>query len=424
MKTIFRFAGSGMLLAAVIALGSMVTFAQDAAATPSPACADVDGQTAVYTKFTGIYNKKDVAEMKNALATGKEFLEKYGACETLKEQTDFVKPHVARLEKAIPAAEKQATFGPLFTRFDAGIGTETGPNAKSPDEVYAAGKEILAKQPENAIHFMIPLALAGHYEMYFKNNPKYANDALQYSQTALSQIKSGQAQPRKDEKNGKELYGFLKYSLSKDDAISELTYAVGHLTYYAKKDKKAALPYFYELSQGSGVFKSEPRVYTTIGSFYVDEAAPLGTEIAELIKKQQDPAGTPEEKEAREKVIKEKVALFNGYAERALDAFGRAHAFAKSDTPENKKFKDGLYQQLQTLYNSRFGKKDGLDTYIAAAVTKPMPNPTSPVTPVADPEPATTTTTTGTTAPAPAAAAKTAVNGSKTPVPPKPKPRR
>lgn len=410
MKTIFRFAGWGMLLAAVIALGSMVTFAQDAAATPNPVCADVDGQTAVYTKFTGIYNKKEVADMETALATGKEFLEKYGACEPLKEQVDFVKPHVARLEKEIPIIRKQKELAPFFTRFDDAIKTD------KTAEMYAAGKEILAREPEN-LNIIVPLGVAGLYESY-KNNNAFADDSVKYAKLAVDKLKAGAASTKKTN-----TYGAYKYEFTKDQALEELNYGIAYLTFYAKKDKKGALPYYYDISQGTSKYKSEPRVYATIGSYYVDEAAPLGNEIAELIKKQQE-AGTPEEKEAREKVIKEKVALFNGYAERALDAFSRAHSFAKSDTPENKKFKDGLYQQVQALYERRFGKKDGLDTYIAAAVTKPMPNPTSPVTPVADPEPATTTTTTGTAAPAPVAAAKTAVNGTKTTVATKPKPRR
>src|SRR5829696_10081031 len=100
MKTIFRF----LSLAAVFAgLGASAAFAQDA-------CADVDGQTAIYTKITADYQAKTVEGKKNALAAGKEFLEKYGACEALKDQLDFVKPQVARLEKAIPAQLEKETL--------------------------------------------------------------------------------------------------------------------------------------------------------------------------------------------------------------------------------------------------------------------------------------------------------------------------
>jgi hypothetical protein len=91
-----------------------------------------------------------------------------------------------------------------------------------------------------------------------------------------------------------------------------------------------------------------------------------------------------------------------------MDALGRA--YKKAEKPADKSLKDSLYKQIQVLYERRFPeKKDGLDTYISSTVAKPMPNPTTPVTPVVDPEPTTTTTTT-TSAPAgakPAAAAVT-----------------
>ena len=70
---------------------------------------------------------------------------------------------------------------------------------------------------------------------------------------------------------------------------------------------------------------------------------------------------------------------------------------AKSDTPANKTYKDALYKTLQETYKRRFDKLDGLDAYVSSAVAKPLPNPTSEVTPVSDPEPAKTT---GSTAPA------------------------
>ncbi|MBC7900733.1 MAG: hypothetical protein H7070_11850, partial [Saprospiraceae bacterium] len=173
MKTIFRFLSLSLLLAGMVAVGTTDGFAQDP-------CADTDGQTAVYTKFTSIYNKTALAEMESALATGKEFLEKYGACETLKEQIDFVKPHVTRLETAVPGEKKRLELAPFFQRFDAAIGKEPGPGSKNADEVYAAGKEILTRQPDN-LNIIVPLGLVGLYESY-KNNNKFADDTIKYAQ--------------------------------------------------------------------------------------------------------------------------------------------------------------------------------------------------------------------------------------------------
>lgn len=389
MKTIFRFLGLGVLMTTFVAVTTNVGYSQDTTATPDPRCADVDGQTAVYTKFTGIYNKKTVAEMETALTTGKEFLEKYGACESLKEQIDFVKPHVARLETDIPVEKKRLELAPLFARFDAGIGKEGGIFAKNADEVYVSGKEILIRQPDN-INIIVPLAVVGLYESY-RNNNKYADDSIKYAHLVLSQLKAGKDASRKN-KAGVPVYGVLKYEFPKEDLINELTYAIGHLSFYAKNEKKVALPYFYELSQSASRYRDDPRVYAAIGSYFGTEVLRLNGEVAKLIAAQKA-APTDEAKFQMEPQIKSTIALLNGHAERALDAYSRAYKVAKNDTPANKTYRDELYKNLTVLYKGRFDKVDGLDTYIASLVMKPMPNPTSEVTPVTDPEPATTTTT-------------------------------
>ena len=376
MKTIFRF----LSLAAVFAgLGASAAFAQG-----GDACADVDGQTAIYTKITADYQAKTVEGKKNALAAGKEFLEKYGACEALKDQLDFVKPQVARLEKAIPAQLEKETLGASFTKYDAGI------QGKKYDEAFAAGKEILAKQPDN-LNVLVPLGVVGLYQSYDKNY-KYNDDSLRYAQQALTLLKSGKELPKKN-KAGVPTAGVFEFEYTKEDAISELTYAQGYINYYAKNDHKAAIPYYYEVSQLSGRYKTEPRVFATIGSYYADEAANIGKEIADLIAKQKA-AATDDEKVALDAQIKAKIAMFNGYNERILDAYARAYTVAKSDTPANKTYKDALYKTLQETYKRRFDKTDGLDAYVSSAVAKPLPNPTSEVTPVSDPEPAKTTSST------------------------------
>nr|MBA3352071.1 hypothetical protein [Blastocatellia bacterium] len=249
MKTIFRFLSTGVLSAALLAVGAVAGYGQDV-------CADVDAQTAVYTKFTGIYLKKSVADMETALATGKEFLEKFGACESLAEQVKFVKPHVERIEKALPLAKKGAQLDPLFTRFDAGINTDNG------DEIYSAGKAILAIDTDN-INIMVPLGVAGLYQSY-NNNPKYADDTIRYAKMAIAKLKAGTPAIKKN-KAGADVYGALKYEFTKEHAIDEMSYAIANLTYYAKKDRAGALPLYYEIAQTSTRYKDDPRVYQTIG---------------------------------------------------------------------------------------------------------------------------------------------------------------
>src|SRR5215203_1069042 len=122
MKTIFRFLSTGVLTAAIVAVAATAGYGQNAAATPSPSCADIDGHNALYTKFTGVYKSKNLADMESALSIGKEYLEKYGTCtEAFKDQIDFVRPHVSRLEKEVPAERDRAKLKPFFDQFDEGL---------------------------------------------------------------------------------------------------------------------------------------------------------------------------------------------------------------------------------------------------------------------------------------------------------------
>jgi len=162
------------------------------------------------------------------------------------------------------------------------------------------------------------------------------------------------------------------------------------------------VPIYYELSQ-SALAKDDPRIYGAIGDYYIAEGAPIGDEIAKLIQQIKD-ATDEKVKEDLDTQVKAKIAMFNGYTERALDAYSRAHNVAKSDTPTAKAYKDNLYKIMQGLYKRRFEKDAGLDQYVSTTLSKPFPNPTTPVTPISDPEP---TTTTGTAAPATAAPAST-----------------
>ena len=259
------------------------------------------------------------------------------------------------------------------------------------DEVYSAGKEILTVQPEN-LNIIVPMGVIGLYQSNAANNFKYADDGIRYSTMALTPIKSGKPFNKKNDK-GEDVVGVLKRTYTKDQAIGELTYALAYLNYSGKKDKKTALPYYYELSQ-SGAYKDDPRIYGTIGDYYIEQGAPIGEKIAVMIADRK-PEDTPEVLAQKEAAIKAQIALFNGYTERALDAYSRAHKVAKSDTPAAKTYKDNLYKLMQGIYKRRFEKDTGLEAYVATTLAKPFPNPTSEVQPISDPEPATTTTTTG-----------------------------
>jgi len=381
MKTIIRFFSMLALVGGIAVTGAL-------AQNP---CDDVDTPTAHYTKFTEQWTPLDAslkankppaeAALQEAINTGKAFIEKWGACEAWAQQAKFVTTNVSRFEKA------RAAVGDLklFDRFDAAV------NADNTAEIYAAGKEILAKQPNNH-NIKYVMAVSVNREISKKNNAFNA-DAVTYSKALLEGLKSGAIKPDRKDKQNRDTVGVLKYEVPPQDAISELTYTLGNVLYFGQNDKKSAMPYFYQTTQSAGLRKDFAPVYATIGSHYIDEAAPLGKEIADLIAKLKA-APTEEEKVKLDAEIKGKEALFNGYTERAMDAFARAAKFAKADTPQGQTYKKSLEDEVKRLYKIRFEKDTGVEQWVATATAKPLPDPTSPVQPVSDPEPTTTTTTT------------------------------
>ena len=386
MKTKVRSIGLAVLAAIFIAAGAGTSYAQ--------ACDDMDAINALDKKIRDNYAKN--ATLKVAIDAGKEFLEKFGKCPGTEEFVTWLNGQMGPWETRFAKYDAGQKSAAMFSRFDDGI------KGEKYDEVYAAGKDILAAQPDN-MNIMVPLATIGLYQSYNKNF-KYNDDTVRYAKTAIAKLKAGAASTKPSGK-----YGAFQYEFSKDDAISEMTYAIAYINYWAKGDKKGALPYYYEVSQLAGRNQNEPRVYASIADYYVGEAAKLGTEIAAMIEKQKAMA-TVEEKEKIDVDIKAKVGLFNGYTERAIDAFSRAHKIAPTATAADKTYKDGLFKTISDLYKRRFDKDAGMNEYIASTLAKPFPNPTSEVTPINDPDPADTTTTNTSTSATPAPAnGKTAV---------------
>lgn len=415
MKTIFRFLNTGLLATVFVAAGAVSGIAQDAPAEDPRCLAEYQAALDTYNKFAAnIHPQKGfepmTIEQKQSSATaGKEFLEKYGICsKTWVAQIDYVKKSVPTLERLVAEAPRVA----LLDKFDAAV------PAKKWDDAYAAGNEFVSKYPNDSaqLNIIIPLASIGVIESYNKNF-KYNDDSVRFAKMVIEKLSSG----AKCEKAGKPVCGVFQFEGSKQDVLSDMNYAIAYITYHTKNDKKGALPYYYEVAQNSGRKSKEPRVYASIADYYLEQRKPIAKEIVDLITEQGK--GTDDEKLAREALIKTKIALAKGYIEREMDALSRARNVTP-DTPATKTYRDGLYKDLQLLYEQRFEKKEGLDPFIAATIAKPMPNPTTDVTPVNDPVPTTGTTNVPATAkpavvPAkPVSASTTKVSVTETPVAP------
>jgi hypothetical protein len=370
MKTIFRFLNMGMLLAAVTVVGASYSFAQDV-------CSETDAQTKLQDTIRGAYQK----DKKTAIETGKQLLEKYGTCEFSADFVAWLKPQIPKWEDILNKEAEAGAMRALFQRFDKGIESDNY------DEMAAAGKEILAKQPDN-LNILIPLGIAGA-----RQTNKQPDESIRYAQTAISTL---QAKECSKMVNGKKVNecGALKYQMTKENAVSELNYALGYLNYWVKKDKKAAVPFYYTALTNTGSRKDDPYGYATLGEFYQEDVNRRVTEYAAMVKdpnQAPQPNDPPEVAAEKDKKLKAAEGMLKGYLDRAIDAYGRAW----KATPATDKNKAELYKTLQALYKIRFQKAEGLDAYVSSTVAKPLPNPTSEVTPVVEAEPTPTNTTTG-----------------------------
>jgi hypothetical protein len=167
-----------------------------------------------------------------------------------------------------------------------------------------------------------------------------------------------------------------------------MNYTVGYIMYNRQDKKKDALPFLYKSTQLNSATKNFPESYRQIGAWYLDEAIRIDTERTTKITA------------AGNKDTEETLALLGtqkGYAERSIDAYARAYRIASASPQTAKEYKDALYTKLKELYAFRYdGKTTGIDEFVAGVMSKPMPDPTTTVTPVTV-TPAITSTTGSTT---------------------------
>jgi hypothetical protein len=76
-----------------VALAALVLFA--ASSNPAQSnCADLDGQTSLYTIFTN--NRLVPSNRKIAVAAAKRYVQKYGNCDEVGQQLDYLKAYLER----------------------------------------------------------------------------------------------------------------------------------------------------------------------------------------------------------------------------------------------------------------------------------------------------------------------------------------
>lgn len=380
MKNIFRVAGFGLVAAAFMAVSATSTFAQN------PCDDALEVKQVNYTIFRD--GRKETAsktpsipKAKAGIKGGEDWLAKYGACPDDKAVADFITAKLPELRAWVERKEM----------YDAFNNAVKDPATVNPGVAFSSGKQIIGKDPDSSLDVAIVLATIG-YDNAVKNPPvnTYDNDAITFAKSAIQQIEGGKTSNS---------YGAYKYSFiikdakgnvdpvkSKENALAYMNYTIATIMYYGQKNQKDALAYFYKASQSTADTKNKPGVYQAIGAWYLDE-------LLKINKEREAKIAANENKDNDETLAM--LGLVKGYADRAIDAYARASKLAESGT--DAAYKKSLNDKLQALYKIRFDKTDGIAAYVSTVMSKPMPNPATPVEPIKEDTPATTPTTTSST---------------------------
>jgi tetratricopeptide (TPR) repeat protein len=407
-QTIFRLTYAGLLIAAILACGAVASFAQDP-------CTDVAGQNAMQDEFDKLYaNKTDVEVRKQAINSGKAFLDKYGSCPSTDERSTWLKKNIPLMEQKVAAADelknRSAVVNPFNAALQATNTADATAKAKAYADAYSTGQAVMAKYPNDYRTVEIVLATIGGDEALIRNNNKYADDTLRYAKMAIADLEANKSFAIAGQ--GQDLFGLsmadpntkkVVYDYSFKDrnaALGWMNLYVGNILYNNKNDHAGALPYLYKATK---LVPDSPAAYAMIGNYYFDQLKPLVDDINTLIAKQKAENNVDNLKAMADE-YKTKVAMLNGVCERTMDAYARAYTIStKAD------YKASMKTTIDQVFKVRYGEKAPvtMDAWIASAVTKPFADPTTPVQPIADPEPVKTTTGEAAPAATPATPAKT-----------------
>ena len=312
--------------------------------------------------------KKALADRKAVVAAGKQFLDpKYDNCPDPAGFAEYLKTNIPGMEQTIKKMEDNIDSKNLLARFDEGM------KAKNWDEVYAAGKLILDQKPNEYNDVKIVLGSIGLIQTGIDvHATKWNDDTLKYPQEAISDLEADK--PFKTYgvrvKDGANFaYG------DKQNALGWMNYAMGYIYFYDKNDKKRAVSYLYKASQLTSETQSDPIIYNAFGGYYAEEVKRLGAEVMALNEGRSN-KDAPDVGKQKDDALKAKVALLNGTAEAAMDAYARAYALAKEKPAKYPaSYADGFYNKIQNLYDIRFGKAEGVEAWMADAKKKALPRP-------------------------------------------------
>jgi uncharacterized lipoprotein YehR (DUF1307 family) len=388
MKKILNILLPGALALAFVAAPSVVTTvsAQDTTAPAAGAC-NPEEKAALDKKFRdNRTTNRDVAYQ-----TAQEYLAKCGNDEETKQFVDYLKNWVAK-EKVrreqeekdrIAAENAKRCYDPIQSVAKA---TSAADKAKVGSAVFSGCQQFASQAPNDPYPVLAPVDYG--FVLATSNPPvnTYTDQTIAAAKQAIQKIESNSLGDVKWAD-----YGYK----GKDDALAWLNYIIGYITFNNLNGKEAeSVPYFYKSLQYNSEIKSKPLPYYAIGFNYRTQ---YNKAVQDFQAKTQGATDVTEE-------MKRDLGMQKALADRAIDAFARAYAVAKADPKLPQAAKDARLKDLEQMYKIRNKEQTtGMNELVASVMTKPLPDPASPVTPVIEEIP---TTTTGSTAAATATETK------------------
>jgi len=386
MKNVLRL----LVFAALVTVFALPSYAQDAAAAQTPAqtgpCAEAEAKAALYAKFRENFNKTADLQ-KVAYESGKEYLNKYGACtgEADKPIITYVQNWVNKYEEATLVFNCQKAAN------------------ETPTQAFEACKAWIAAKPDD-LRPHLALVGAGIKAYTSKDNSLNARAAAE-ARTVLQMLEAGKTTDT-----------WAPFA-NQQDAPAGLRYYIAAWSLEANPEESATQ--LLKIAQSGSTIAKEPGTFQLLGaSIYNSE-----------VKKMADQYKTQcEGKDATHEcdVLLNKI---NYAIDRVIDSYARAVALSNAN-PKYSATATALRPVLTTLYKQRHEEKEtGLNEYIASVLNKPLPlpgqEPPLPTPPAstsngADGTGAATTTTT----PASGTTAKPAATPTPTPKPAAQKPPR
>lgn len=318
-----KFINRATILAAVLTLSAVSAWAQ------AKECTD-DFKTATYSKWYD--NRKDKQDV--AYEAAKEYT---SVCTTDDQYSTVLKKFIADYDR-IHSNQK------LAADFDAAV------KGKNYAEQNRLGKQLVA-MPTYADNAVIYLLMAGAG----LGDPNLLSESAQAAKKAIELLEAGKT----FDKSG--------YT-TKDQALAAMNYLIAKST--MKKSPTDAIPFYIKAAKYQSDLQKSPVVYNELATAYgegpLDKLAKEYKALAEAGKSVDSP---------ETKLV---VANMNQVLDRQIDAFARAAAVSSSEA-DKKAFLD----VLAAVYKDR-NKKDPaqneLNTMVASALSRPLPDAPTPIT--------------------------------------------